>query len=248
MLAGDIVEFDEKECVISSIKKRKNSLIRPSIANIDLINIVISNPPAPDLILVDKLICSARIKGIDFFITVNKADLNNIDLQNIINSYKKICKIFVVSALTGENIEQLKDYIKGRLVCFAGQSAVGKTSLINRILGIDNKTGEVSLKTERGKHTTTVTELITKDNFFVADTPGFSTLFNDISQTELSDIFFQGETEYLCKFRGCLHLKEPDCAIKNMVESGEINKKRYERYLQILNELIEKDKRRKNYA
>ena len=202
----------------------------------------------PDLVLVDKLICAAREKHIEFFITVNKADLKCGTIQSIIESYKNICKIFIVSAHTGENIDNLKEYIKGRFVCFAGQSAVGKTSLINKITGLENKTGELSLKTERGRHTTTVTELIYKDGFILADTPGFSSIFNEITVKELAEIFFEGETEELCRFRGCLHIQEPDCVVKNLVESGKIDKNRYARYIQIINELNEKEKRRKNYV
>lgn len=234
ILPGDIVDFDDDEKVIFSVQPRKNSLIRPAVANIDLINITIANPPKPDFTLVDKLICSCRYKDIDFFITVNKTDLGG-ELEYIDKCYGKICKVCAVSAKSGEGLEDLRQIMRGKFVCFAGQSAVGKTSIINALTGLSNKVGELSHRSNRGRHTTTATEILECGELLLADTPGFSSVFSEVDDKSLPSVFFS-ELSEKCKFADCRHMCEPDCAVIERAEKDEIFKSRYMRYLSIYNQ------------
>ena len=145
-------------------------------------------------------------------------------------------------------MDELSEYLKGKLVVFSGQSAVGKTSIVNRIFGENRRTGDVSEKTQKGKQTTTVSEITERDGIKVIDTPGFTSMDIDLKE----DILPWSYPEFSrfasdCKFKDCRHIKEPDCAVKEAVLRGEIFKDRYERYREIHKEIKEKQKYEKKY-
>jgi ribosome biogenesis GTPase len=243
LLAGDIVEIDDVNCVIENILPRKNKLIRPPIANIDKIIIVISCVPYADLVLTDKLIIAAKINKIEPVLCYNKVDLDNDLAQKIYEQYKYSNIRFIhVSAKTGYNIDNLKQILKGGINCFAGQSAVGKSSIINAVLGCEySEVGDLSQKILRGKNTTRHTEIINLDDYYIADTPGFNLLeLNDLKYNYLKDYYNEfNDYKDNCKFSSCLHINEPQCSVKRAVEEEKISKERYLRYIDIFNDLKE---------
>ena len=239
IVTGDYVDFDEKNLTVNKVLKRKSYFIRPNIANVDAVNIVVASPPKPDFLLLDKLILSLISQGVEVIITVNKTDLKHDIFNEISLNYRDLgCKIIQVSALTGDGIFILKELLKGKLVAFAGQSAVGKSSLLNALFGLQLKTNDVSEKTQRGRHTTTVAEIYDVDGVRVADTPGFSVLKPDILPEEVA-LFYPEYFSRLpeCKFRCCTHTGEPGCRVLTDVESGVLSKDRYFRYKTIYKEI-----------
>lgn len=241
IILGDFVDIDSENGIITEVYDRKSRFIRPSVANIDCINIVISSSPKPDFGAVDKLIVSCVMAGAKFIITVNKQDIDFQLYGKVKADYSAVVDgIFLTSCKTGEGIDGLKEYLKGKLVAFAGQSAVGKTSLVNAISGLELKTGGLSKKTERGKQTTTVSQIISCGDFEIADTPGFSIIKNDIKPEQLTDYYPEfAEPSKRCFYRGCVHINEPYCCVKEYLLEGKIPKGRYERYVDIYKELKE---------
>lgn len=234
---GDIVDVEND--TITSIHKRNNKFIRPNVANIDLIAAVISPEPKPDFYLIDKLYLNAVKEGVEFFIVVNKTDMNA-DLFSVIQQeYGSLgVEIVNVSAKDGVGFDLLKNKLNGKLTVLAGQSAAGKTSIVNKLFGLDLKTGEVSEKIARGKHTTTRSEIFEKDNIKIIDSPGFAVIDAVVDLIDLPKCYPEYfEVEHLCKFRGCSHISEPDCKVKELVNSGVLSKKRYERYIEIYEEI-----------
>ena len=211
--------------------------------------IVVANPPEPDLYLFDKLIATAFSANIPCAMVVNKVDCALSTAEVIRDNYSNaVDNIFNVSAKTGEGLEELKEFLIGKLVVFSGQSAVGKTSIVNRLFGENRRTGEVSYKTQKGKQTTTVSEITEREGIRVIDTPGFTAMDIDIPE----DVFPWSYPEFSkianeCRFTDCRHINEPDCAIKASVEKGEIFMNRYKRYKEIYKEIKEKDKYEKRY-
>ncbi len=242
IFTGDFVQIENG--VIKSVKPRRNRLIRPSVANVDCMIIVVANPPEPDFYLFDKLISTACIYDIPCSIVVNKVDSTLQIYEKVKENYSKAVEnIFAISAKTGEGLLELSEFLKGKLVVFSGQSAVGKTSIVNRLFGENKKTGEVSVKTQKGKQTTTVSEITEKDGIRVIDTPGFTAMDIDIEE----DVFPWSYPEFSafsngCKFADCRHLKEPDCSVRNACENGLINNERYKRYKEIYKEIKEREK------
>ena len=237
---GDLVEFENG--VINKIIERKNSFIRPNVANVDLIVAVISPQPKPDYYLLDKLIINAIKENTEVLIVVNKSDLDDKTYQEILSEYSNLnIEVISVCAKTGQGIDQLKQKLNGKLTVLAGQSAVGKTSLVNSMFSLDLKVGELSDKIQRGKHTTTRSEIFEYENIRLIDSPGFAVIDALISVDEICDYypdFFS--VSHLCKFRGCKHINEPDCKVKQLVNDGLLSKERYERYVNIYNELLER--------
>lgn len=237
IVCGDFVEFSNG--VIEKVLPRKNVFIRPSVANIDTVVIVVSPEPKPDLYLVDKLCINAIKEDCEIIFVVNKTDISD-DLYEFITNEYKFCtdKFYKISAKEKEGIDELRDQLKGKLCVLSGQSAVGKTTLVNALFNLNLKTGDLSEKILRGKHTTTHSELHVFKGVKLIDSPGFAVIDADV----ILDVLPECYPEYFerspsCKFRGCTHVNEPDCAVKKAVLSGELSKTRYDRYVEIFTEL-----------
>lgn len=234
---GDFVCVDNR--TIELVKVRNNHFIRPNVSNIDLIVAVFSPEPKPDFYLIDKLLINAIKENVDFVIAVNKSDLDVNLLEIIKKEYSPLgVKVIGVCAKTGEGITELKSILHNKLSVFAGQSAVGKTSLVNAMFNLDLKVGDLSEKILRGKHTTTRSEIFEYENIKIVDSPGFAVLDADVKLNELPDCY----PDYVsvaseCKFRGCSHVSEPECKVKQLVEVGALSKERYDRYVEIYNDI-----------
>lgn len=230
------IEIDGDTGVICEIEDRISELIRPPVANIDTLAAVFSaSNPQPDFYLLDKLLVMSEIRGIKPVICVTKTDLNSPD--EFFEIYKNTgYRIFSVCSETNEGIECFEDFLKGKTTAFAGLSGVGKSSLLNHMVDDVLETGEISSKISRGKHTTRHIELFElKGGGFVFDTPGFSSFEPDaINEGEL-ELYFpeMRKIENKCRFNGCSHIHEPDCAIKKAVSDGIISTKRYDSYCRI---------------
>lgn len=252
ILIGDFVELTEEKsgCVIEKVLPRKNSLIRPYVANVDVCFIVIAPLPAPDFKLVDKIIINALDNDIKPVLILNKEDLtDNAFKDAVLADYTDALEIAVTSAKTGGGIDNLLSYASGKVACLAGQSAVGKSSLLNFILGGEVlETGGLSAKIERGRHTTRQSVIIKTGGAYIIDTCGFSMLEfpPDFKPDKLASFYPEfGEYAVHCKFRaGCTHTAEPDCMIKQAVAEGRISNGRYTRYVELYNQLLDKWRRR----
>ncbi|GGA84207.1 ribosome small subunit-dependent GTPase A [Ornithinibacillus halotolerans] len=248
-LVGDFVTFDVregKEGYITEIMDRTNELIRPPIANITQA-IIVSSAVMPDFstILLDRFLVLIESKGITPIIFITKTDLINDEQMKSLIKYKKEYeqigyRIELFSSKDPEDIDYIKGFLKDHVTVIAGQSGVGKSSLINTLSpDTQLKTADISKSLGRGKHTTRHVELIEINGGLVADTPGFSALdFDEIDAEELSNCFPEMvERMNECKFRGCLHAKEPKCAVKSAVENEEIPSYRYSHYISFLEEI-----------
>ena len=254
-LVGDfvkisVVDEENKKGVVEEIAERETELVRPPIANVNkaLIVFAVKNP-TPHLSLLDRFIVLAERENLEIVIILTKIDLDNDNIYEKIKNIYEPCgyKVIGVSNLEKKNIDKVKEELKDNTVVFAGPSGVGKSSLLNEIdKNFKLKTGDVSDKIKRGKHTTRHAELFELEfGGMVADTPGFSSLtLDDIEDVDLKDYFIEFDNYDDCKFGSrCIHQNEPNCAVKEAVENGEIPKERYESYIQLLNE-IRQGKRR----
>ena len=254
-LVGDEVVFqaeNDLEGYILEVKERKNELIRPPIANVDQAILVFSAvEPDFSTVLLDRFLVLVEFNHIEPLICITKIDLTNNDQMQMISEYAKQYKkagyeVILTSSETEAGIEQLNPHIENKISVFAGQSGVGKSSLLNVLRpDLELKTNDISSHLGRGKHTTRHVELMKIGNGLIADTPGFSSLeFTNIETEDLSYCFpeLQRASEN-CKFRGCLHVTEPKCAVKSAVESGEIPAYRYEHYLDFLQEIKDRKPR-----
>ncbi len=244
LAVGDFVDMENG--VISKVYERKNALIRPRVANIDGTVIVIASEPKPDYYLVDKVLIASEKLGVETLIVVNKSDKNSSLYTEVLEQYTSVCKVIEVSAKTNAGIGELKEFLSGKTVVLAGQSAVGKTSLINAIFSLDLRVGELSEKISRGRHTTTYSEIFEKDGMCVIDSPGFAVIEAEVSEEEVSSLYpeYASLSQY-CRFRGCTHTGEPDCEVANAVERGELSNERYLRYKEIITDI---KNRRKDYG
>ena len=253
-LVGDIVEIDildeeEKKGNIVEILERKNELIRPAVANIDQALVVFAvTKPKPHFNLLDRFLIMMESKEIPVILCFNKKDIaTEPEIQELRDIYETCdYQMIFTSALQEENVNELKELLRGKTTAIAGPSGVGKSSLINIFQPDANmETGSISEKIERGKHTTRHSELIwIEDDTYIMDTPGFSSLYtNEFEKKELKYYFREFEEyEGQCKFLGCDHIHEPNCAVKQALEEGKIHPVRYKNYIEMYNEL--KDKRR----
>ena len=241
-LTGDMVEItvEKGKGMVERILPRKNSFVRPAVANIDALVVFAANVnPVTEPFLIDRVAAIAGDQEVPVYLCVNKCDLDPaIDLVRIYS--KAGFPVITTSAETGEGVEQLRELIKGKLTAFTGNSGVGKSSILNRLCpGLALPTGEVSEKLGRGRHTTRHVELYDLgEDTFVADTPGFSSF-----DTDQMDVILKENLQYAfpdfgpyigsCQFHDCSHRKEPGCAVVSAVSSGEIEETRYDSYLKL---------------
>ena len=232
---GDEVEIvkNGEKGNIEAILPRRTQLLRPAVANIDAVLIVAAaKEPEPDTLLCDKLILSAEIAGIEPIICINKTDLKQD--SELLETYKKAgYKAFCVSAKDKNAKEVIMSHIEGKTTAFAGLSGVGKSTLLEILTGKKQETGAVSQKIKRGRHTTRCVELLeTEDGGYVLDTPGFSSFeIGGIKADELKSYFPEMRSlNDKCRFKGCSHTEEPDCAVKEALDKGDIAASRYESY------------------
>lgn len=236
---------------ICEILPRRNSLIRPAVANIDQAMVVFAlRKPDVNLNLLDRFLIQMEQQKLDTIICFNKADLEDPDglsSQRLADIYEKAgYKTLVISAEKDAGVEQVSACLAGRTTTVAGPSGVGKSTLINRLqTGMQMETGSISMKIERGKHTTRHSQVIpiSKDTY-ILDTPGFSSLsVFDMEKEELEGYYPEfGAFSDRCRFTGCSHIHEPVCGVKEGVKEGKISKERYENYKLIYQELASKKK------
>lgn len=253
-LIGDEVEIEltnksDVEGFIINIHSRKNSFIRPTVANIDQLIIVTTlYRPTLSFLLLDKMIVNSELNKLKPIICFNKCDLiEKEDRLKLKKVYENTgYNMIFTSTITGEGIEELKDAMCDKLSLFTGPSGVGKSSLTNYLdERFELKTGEISEKLNRGKNTTRHAEIYKLDfGGRVIDTPGFSLL--DLHETSfeglLSSFVEIKEYSYNCRFNDCKHYKEPDCSVKAAVEAGNISKIRYDNYIKLYEEIKSKKK------
>ena len=243
-LVGDrviIEKSDSSHGVINEIKDRKSILIRPAVANVtQMVAVVAQSSPKPNPYILDKLIASAEFAGLSVAICFNKSDL--CEDEELIKAYQTAgFKVILTSALEHSGIETLGDFLKDEITVFAGNSGVGKSSLINELMMREVfETGKVSQKLERGRHTTRHSELVQLPfGGYIIDTPGFSSF--DVNTIPLENLaaMFREFTDFMgdCRFPDCSHRSEPDCSVRRAVNEGRIAKSRHESYVQINGEV-----------
>ena len=241
-LTGDLVEItvENGKGMVERVLPRKNSFIRPAVANIDALVIFAANVnPITEPFLIDRVAAIAGDQSVPVYLCVNKCDLD--PALDLVRIYRNAgIPVIRASAETGEGVDALRDLIRGKLVAFTGNSGVGKSSMLNRLcpeLGL--ATGEVSEKLGRGRHTTRHVELYhLGDSTYVADTPGFSSFDTDQMELILKENLqyaFADFGAYLgdCQFHDCSHRKEPGCAVRAAVEAGRLEATRYDSYLRL---------------
>lgn len=246
LVTGDIVTFEVgtgNEGMIKNVLPRRNFLLRPTIANLDLLVVTFACvTPDFSFLLADKLLALAAIARIPAIIVLNKCDLADENtLKNICEVYRQIgYEVYCISATERQGIAALKARLEGSICAFGGPSGAGKSSTINAIdPGVQLQTGAVSEKIGRGKHTTRFAQLLPFDKGYIADTPGFGNLMLE----ELDDkMLVNGFREFAayeesCRFSPCTHTHEPVCGVKQAVQDGNISESRYQSYLDILKEI-----------
>lgn len=251
-LVGDDVEIEvldakEKEGNLVRILPRRNSLIRPAVANVDQAFVIFAmENPKPNFMLLDRFLIMMEREGIPAVVCFNKKDLaSEEEIQELYNIYQGCgYQVILASALKEQGLCEIRRTLKGKTTVVAGPSGVGKSSLTNLMQGeVQMETGEISRKLKRGRHTTRHSQVIpVAENTYLVDTPGFSSLYiTDMEEQELKDYFPEFQRyEGQCRFQGCRHIHEPGCAVKEALKKQEISRLRYENYLGLYEELKEK--------
>ena len=239
---GDMVQvsYDNKgEGIIEKINPRKSQMIRPYVSNIDGIIIVVSPIPEPNFLLVDKLIFGAVEQQITPIICINKPSLDGYDKlkAQIFKDYSTLADIIEIDALSGKGSKELRQKVKGKFFALAGQSAVGKSTFINQMIGKDvMETGAVSEHNEKGRNVTRHIEIIKfEDGTKIADTCGFDKLQMPVCDPANLATYFVDFDEFVsgCKFKMCRHVDEEVCGVKKAVKDGKLSKDRYDRYVKL---------------
>ncbi len=244
VLVGDRVEVSRDQSgkgVVEAILPRTTELLRPPIANVNQVAVVFAvQNPLPNFLLLDRILVQAELLNLSCVVVINKGDLNPEGALELADHYSKISYPTVItSAAKGEGLDRLKELLKGKITTLAGPSGAGKSSLLNALdPSLELETGMVSVKAQRGRHTTRSVELLALGDGYVADTPGFSRLSLESDQERDLQFAFPEFRPHLdfCQFRGCLHRHEPGCQVKAALEAGDISKQRYDHYLILLEE------------
>ena len=251
-LVGDNVEItvlneEEKEGSVTSILPRRNSLIRPAVANVDQAFLIFAmENPKPNFLLLDRFLIMMKQQEIPAVICFNKKDVGEKEEMEKLYEIYTGCgyRVVLSSTYEGEGMDEIHEILKGKTTVVAGPSGVGKSSITNCMQGeVQMETGEISKKLTRGKHTTRHSQVIpVEKNTFLVDTPGFSSLYlTDMKEEELRDYFPEFVMyEPQCRFQGCMHIHEPGCAVKKALSEGKISQQRYDNYLALYEELKEK--------
>ena len=251
-LVGDNVEItvlneEEKEGSVTSILPRRNSLIRPAVANVDQAFLIFAmENPKPNFLLLDRFLIMMKQQEIPAVICFNKKDVGEKEEMEKLYEIYTGCgyRVVLSSTYEGEGMDEIHEILKGKTTVVAGPSGVGKSSITNCMQGeVQMETGEISKKLKRGKHTTRHSQVIpVEKNTFLVDTPGFSSLYlTDMKEEELRDYFPEFVMyEPQCRFQGGMHIHEPGCAVKKALSEGKISQQRYDNYLALYEELKEK--------
>lgn len=251
-LVGDNVEItvlneEEKEGSVTSILPRRNSLIRPAVANVDQAFLIFAmENPKPNFLLLDRFLIMMKQQEIPAVICFNKKDVGEKEEMEKLYEIYTGCgyRVVLSSTYEGEGMDEIHEILKGKTTVVAGPSGVGKSSITNCMQGeVQMETGEISKKLKRGKHTTRHSQVIpVEKNTFLVDTPGFSSLYlTDMKEEEIRDYFPEFVMyEPQCRFQGCMHIHEPGCAVKKALSEGKISQQRYDNYLALYEELKEK--------
>lgn len=241
-LTGDMaqISIQGQKGMVERILPRKNRFIRPAVANIDALVVFAANVnPVTEPFLIDRVAAIAGDQSVPVYLCVNKCDLD--PGEQLVRIYENAgFPVIRTSAETGEGVEQLRQLLRGKLTAFTGNSGVGKSSILNRLRPeLALATGEVSEKLGRGRHTTRHVELYRlEESTYVADTPGFSSFDTDQMDVILKEnlqFAFPDFSPYIgkCRFDDCTHRAEPECAVREAVEAGQIEKSRYSSYLKL---------------
>lgn len=245
-LVGDTVDItipDDGYCSIDKIYERRNSLVRPALANLDNLMIVSSvKEPDVNLYLIDKMTAVAVNKDITPIVVFSKSDLAPAD--ELVEIYRKVnIPAYSFSSVDLSGLDEIKAELKDKVTAFCGNSGVGKSTLLNALFPeLQLQTGEISDKLGRGRHTTRTVELFKKHGGYIADTPGFSTVdierFELIRKDDLKFAFPEFDVYFgTCKFNSCNHLCEQGCKVLEAVKSGVIPKSRHDNYVRMYNEV-----------
>lgn len=251
-LVGDNVEIEvldiqEKEGSVTAILPRRNSLIRPAVANVDQAFVIFAmENPKPNFMLLDRFLIMMEKQDIPAVVCFNKKDLaDSSELEFLYETYTGCgYRVILSSTFQGDGLDEIRQVLKGKTTVVAGPSGVGKSSITNALQeNVKMETGEISKKLKRGKHTTRHSQVIpVGEDTYLMDTPGFSSLYlTDMEEQELKDYFPEfRKYEGQCRFQGCRHIHEPGCAVKEALENHKISSLRYEDYLVLYEELKEK--------